>query len=389
MSNNIRKPIYLDYNSTTPCDNEVVQAMLPFFNAQFGNASSKTHAYGWEAEEAVEYARQEIASLIGAHAQEIIFTSGATESINLAIRGVLEATDSAKHIITVATEHKAVLDVCRFMESKGVELTILPVNREGQIDLQHLEDAINPQTKLIAAMFANNETGVILPVEEIGNIANKHGITFLCDATQAVGKIHVDVKANQIDLMAFSSHKMYGPKGVGVLYIRKGDPKISLVPLQFGGGHERKLRSGTLNVPGIVGMGKAAEICKKQMDQDALMLKSLQQYFVDSIGQINEVRLNLSIENILPNVVNICVGINGGDRFLNMISKYVAASSGSACSSALVEPSHVLKAMGISDDDALASIRFSFGRYTTKEELDIVVDAIKKAVLSIETNGVL
>lgn len=389
MSNNIRKPIFLDYNSTTPCDVEVVEAMLPFFNAQFGNASSKTHAYGWEAEEAVENARQEIASLIGAHSQEILFTSGATESINLAIRGVLEATASAKHIITVATEHKAVLDVCRFMESKGVELTILAVDKEGQIDLQQLEHAITPDTKLIATMFANNETGVILPVEKIGNIANKHGIPFLCDATQAVGKIHVDVKANQIDLMAFSSHKIYGPKGVGVLYVRKGDPKIDLVPLQFGGGHERKLRSGTLNVPGIVGMGKAAALCKSRMTQDALMLKSLQQYFVDGIGQINEVRLNLSIENLLPNVVNVCVGINGGDRLLNMICKHVAASSGSACSSALVEPSHVLKAMGISDDDALASIRFSFGRYTTMEELDIVLDAIKKAVLSIQTNGVL
>ena len=389
MSSNIRKPIYLDYNSTTPCDVEVVEVMLPFFNEQFGNASSKTHAYGWEAEEAVEYARQEIASLIGAHAQEIIFTSGATESINLAIRGVLDATDSAKHIITVATEHKAVLDVCRFMQSMGVELTILAVDKEGQIDLQQLESAITPKTKLIAAMFANNETGVILPIEEIGSIANRHGIPFLCDATQAVGKIHVDVKASQIDLMAFSSHKMYGPKGVGVLYIRKGDPKINLVPLQFGGGHERKLRSGTLNVPGIVGMGKAAALCKRRMAQDALMLKSLQQYFVDGITQINGVRLNLSVENTLPNVVNVCVGIKGGDRLLNMISKYVAASSGSACSSALVEPSHVLKAMGISDDDALASIRFSFGRYTTKEDLDIVVGAIKKAVLSIQTNGVL
>jgi cysteine desulfurase len=275
------------------------------------------------------------------------------------------------------------------MESKGVELTILPVNKEGQIDLKQLEDAITPDTKLIAAMFANNETGVILPVEEIGNIANKHGITFLCDATQAVGKIHVDLKASQIDLMAFSSHKMYGPKGIGVLYIRKGDPKINLVPLQLGGGHERKLRSGTLNVPGIVGMGKAAELCRKKMMQEVLMLKSLQQYFVDGISKMEGVRLNLSVENAMPNVVNVCVGINGGDRLLNMISKYVAASSGSACSSALVEPSHVLKAMGISDDDALASIRFSFGRYTTREELDIVLDAITKAVLSIQTNSVL
>jgi cysteine desulfurase len=389
MSKNIRQPIYLDYNSTTPCDPEVVEAMLPFFNEQFGNASSKTHAYGWGAEEAVESAREQIASLIGAHSQDIIFTSGATESTNLAIRGLLGDIDSAKHIITVATEHKAVLDLCYFLESRGVALTILPVDKYGQLDLKALENAINPNTKLIAVMYANNETGVIMPVEQIAAIANKHGVPFFCDATQAVGKIKVDLNTVAIDMMAFSAHKFYGPKGVGALYIRKSAPKLKLTPLQFGGGHERNLRSGTLNVPGIVGMGKAAEICKKQMDQDALMLKLLQQYFIDGIGQINGVRLNLSIENLLPNVVNICVGINGGDRLLNMISKYVAASTGSACSSALVEPSHVLKAMGISDDDALASIRFSFGRNTTLEELDIVLGAIKKSVLSIQSNDFL
>jgi len=387
MNHIIQKPIYLDYNSTTPCDPEVVEAMLPFFNDQFGNASSKTHAFGWEAEEAVEYARQQIAVLIGAHSQEIIFTSGATESTNLAIRGLLEGIDSAKHIITVATEHKAVLDLCYFLESKGVSLTILPVDKHGQLDLEALENAINPSTKLIAVMYANNETGVIMPVEQIAAIANKHGVPFFCDATQAVGKIKVDMNTVAIDMMAFSAHKFYGPKGVGALYIRKSTTKLKLTPLQFGGGHERKLRSGTLNVPGIVGMGKAAEICNKQIDQDALMLRSLQQYFIDSIRQINGLRLNVSHKNTMPNVVNVSAEIIGGDRLLNMISKYVAASSGSACSSALVEPSHVLKAMGISDEDALASIRFSFGRYTTLEELQIALDAIKKAVLSIQSNN--
>jgi cysteine desulfurase len=386
MSKNIRQPIYLDYNSTTPCDSEVVEAMLPFFNEQFGNASSKTHAYGWGAEEAVESAREQIASLIGAHSQDIIFTSGATESINLAIRGLLEGNDSAKHIITVATEHKAVLDVCRFMESMGVALTILAVDKFGQLDLEALENAINPNTKLIAVMYANNETGVIMPVEQIAAIANKHGVPFFCDATQAVGKIKVDLNELTIDMMAFSAHKFYGPKGVGALYIRKTTPKLKLTPMQFGGGHERNLRSGTLNVPGIVGMGKAAEICKNQMTHDAIMLSSLQQYFVGGINQINGLRLNILPENTMPNVVNVCVGLKGGDRMLNMISKHTAASSGSACSSALVEPSHVLKAMGISDDDALASIRFSFGRNTTLEELDIVLDAIKKSVLSIQSN---
>jgi cysteine desulfurase len=275
------------------------------------------------------------------------------------------------------------------MESMGVALTILAVDKFGQLDLEALENAINPNTKLIAVMYANNETGVIMPVEQIAAIANKHGVPFFCDATQAVGKIKVDLNELTIDMMAFSAHKFYGPKGVGALYIRKTTPKLKLTPMQFGGGHERNLRSGTLNVPGIVGMGKAAEICKNQMTHDAIMLSSLQQYFVGGINQINGLRLNILPENIMPNVVNVCVGIKGGDRMLNMISKYVAASTGSACSSALVEPSHVLKAMDISDEDALASIRFSFGRNTTFEELDIVLDAIKKSVLSIQSNDFL
>jgi len=331
-------PIYLDYNSTTPCAPEVLEAMLPFFTEQFGNAASKTHAYGWTAEEAVEHARKQIASLIGAHEQEIIFTSGATESINLVIRGLLDGIESPKHIITVATEHKAVLDICYFLERQGVALT------------------------------------------------TKHGVPFFCDATQAVGKIKVDMNKVAIDMMAFSAHKFYGPKGIGALYIRKRTPKLNIIPLQFGGGHEKKLRSGTLNVPGIVGMGKAAELCMQELDTDHEKIKMLSDYFIKGIAGLNGVRLNVSSENKLAHVVNICFGFPGGDRMMNLIRKHVAVSSGSACSSALVEPSHVLKAMGISDEDALASIRFSFGRFTTKEDINIVIEVIRNAVLSIQAS---
>jgi cysteine desulfurase len=379
-------PIYLDYNSTTPCAPEVLEAMLPFFTEQFGNAASKTHAYGWTAEEAVEHARKQIASLIGAHEQEIIFTSGATESINLVIRGLLDGIESPKHIITVATEHKAVLDICYFLERQGVALTVLPVDPQGQIDLAELENAINPNTKLIAVMYANNETGVIMPVEKFATIATKHNVPFFCDATQAVGKINVDMNKVAIDMMAFSAHKFYGPKGVGALYIRKRTPKLDIIPLQFGGGHEKKLRSGTLNVPGIVGMGKAAELCMQELDTDHEKIKMLSDYFIKGIAGLNGVRLNVSSENKLAHVVNICFGFPGGDRMMNLIRKHVAVSSGSACSSALVEPSHVLKAMGISDEDALASIRFSFGRFTTKEDINIVIEVIRNAVLSIQAS---
>ncbi len=385
MHSNKQFPIYFDYNATTPCDPVVVEAMLPFFTEQFGNAASKTHAYGWTAEEAVELARKQVASIIGAHEQEIIFTSGATESVNLAIRGLLEGIDTAKHVITVSTEHKAVLDACRYMESKSVALTVLPVDKDGRLDMTLLEQSITSDTKLIAVMFANNETGVILPVKEIGKIARQHGIPFFCDATQAVGKIEVDVKAQHIDFMAFSSHKFYGPKGVGALYIRRGSPTLKLMPLQFGGGHERKLRSGTLNVPGIVGMGKAAELCRTRMISDVVLLKELKTHFIDGISQIKGLRLNVPANNALVQVVNVCFGFPGGDRIMGMISKHVAVSSGAACSSAMVEPSHVLKAMGVSDQDALASIRFSFGRYSTMQEVEFVLDVIRKAVSSIQS----
>ena len=382
-----RQPIYLDFNSTTPCDPNVVEAMLPFFNEQYGNSASKTHAYGWAAEEAVELARKQVARLIGAHEQEIIFTSGATESINLAIRGLLDGMHSEQHIITIATEHKAVLDLCSFLESRGVALTILPVDRYGQPDLTALENAINLNTKLISVMYANNETGVIMPVEKIAAIAQKHAVPFLCDATQAVGKIKVDLNKVAIDLMAFSAHKFYGPKGIGALYVRKKTPKLNLTPLQFGGGHESKLRSGTLNVPGIIGMGKAAELCMKQLDIDLEKINMLSEHFIKGIADLKNVRLNVETENKLVHVVNLCFGFFGGDRMMNMINKHVAVSSGSACSSALVEPSHVLKALGISDQDALASIRFSLGRYTTLEEINIVIDVIRNAVSSIQSSN--
>ena len=385
MNNNFRKPVYLDYNATTPCDHEVVEAMIPFFNEQFGNASSKAHTYGWEAEEAVENARRQVAKLIGSNEQELIFTSGATESINLAIRGVLEATESSRHIITVATEHKAVLDICKFLEGKGVALTILPVDRFGQPDLVSLENAINSNTKLITVMYANNETGVIMPVEQIAAIANKHGVPFLCDATQAVGKINVDLNQVSIDMMAFSAHKFYGPKGVGALYIRKKIPKLNLIPLQFGGGHESKLRSGTLNVPGIVGMGKAAELSMMHLDANNEKIKMLNEHFINGIKDLDGVRMNISNDNRLVHVVNLCFGFSGGEDMMNLIRKHLAVSSGSACSSALIEPSHVLKAMGITDQDALASIRFSFGRYTTLEEIDTAIDVIRNAVSTIQS----
>jgi cysteine desulfurase len=325
--------------------------------------------------------------VIGAHEQELIFTSGATESINLAIRGLLEDIDSSKHLITVATEHKAVLDLCYYLQSKGVALTVLPVDKNGQLDLLELKNAIRPDTKLIAIMYANNETGVVFPIDQIAAIADQHDIPFFCDATQAVGKINFDLRKVKVDMMAFSAHKFYGPKGVGALYIRKKESKLKLTPLQFGGGHEKKLRSGTLNVPGIVGMGKAAELCSKKMNDDQQHIKILNEHFINGVADLPDVRLNVSNENKLAHVVNLCFGFPGGDRMINLIRKDVAVSTGSACSSALVEPSNVLKAMGISDEDALASIRFSFGRYTTLKEVDTVLEVIRKAILSIQSTG--
>ena len=367
-------PIYLDYNATTPCDPQVVEAMLPFFSQHFGNAASKTHAHGWYAEEAVAQAREPVAELIGASPSEIIFTSGATESINLAIQGIAEKhATKGKHVITITTEHKAVLDVCDYLQTQGYTVTVLPVNKEGMIDLDQLQSAIQEDTILIAAMYANNETGVLHPVAAIGAIARKRSIPFFCDATQAVGKIPVDVNHDHIDMMAFSGHKMYGPKGVGALYVRKKDPKIDISPLFYGGGHEIKLRSGTLNVPGIVGLGKAAALCKLGMQEEAVRLRSYRDIFWNAIKDISGVRWNGQQENALSHVANICFDLPGGDNLIKLLTKHVSVSSGSACSSAIVAPSHVLKAMGLTDDQAHASIRFSMGRFTTAEEVEIVV----------------
>ena len=374
-------PIYLDYNATTPCDPQVLEAMFPFFSQHFGNAASKAHAHGWYAEEAVDRAREQVASLIGASASEIIFTSGATESVNLAIQGYAERNAAkGKHIITIATEHKAVLDTCEYLSSKGYSITKVPVDSFGMIDLSQLEASIQKDTLLIAAMYANNETGVIFPVKEVGRIARDKGVAFFCDATQAVGKVPVDVIQDNIDLMAFSGHKMYGPKGVGTLYVRKKDPMVEIASLFYGGGHERKMRSGTLNVPGIVGLGKAAEICQLSMKEDAIRLYDLREQFWNGIKDIPGVKWNGDKGHSLSHVANICFDIPGGDNLIRVLSKYMSVSSGSACSSATVSPSHVLKAMGLSDQQALSSIRFSLGRKSSAAEIKIVVEVLSKAL---------
>ena len=367
-------PIYLDYNATTPCDPAVVEAMLPFFTTHFGNASSKSHAYGWWADEAVQNSREQVASLIGADPQEIIFTSGATESVNLAIRGYVTANaDRGRHIITVATEHKAVLEVCEYLASQQFEVTILPVDANGMITTADLEAALRPDTLLVAVMYANNETGVIYPIQEMGALLKSKGIAFFTDATQAVGKIPVNVEADGVDLMAFSGHKLYGPKGAGALYVRKKNPKIDLAPLQFGGGHERKLRSGTLNVPGIVGLGKAAECCSRKMTEEAVRLKGLSDMLRKGLTELPFVQANTTAPHVLPHVLNLRFDCRDGDQLIKKLSKHVALSSGSACSSVSVSPSHVLTAMGLSEEQALRSIRFSLGRFTTPDEINFVV----------------
>jgi cysteine desulfurase len=374
-------PIYLDYNATTPVDPQVLELMLPFFSTHFGNAASKSHAHGWYAEDAVAIARESIGTLIGASPNEIIFTSGATESINLAIRGLAESqAANGGHFITVATEHKAVLDVCEHVQSKGMDVTVLPVNQAGHIDLDQLRDAIRPDTLMIAAMYANNETGLIHPIDEISRIAREAGVLFFCDANQAVGKIPVNVKSQGIDMLAFSAHKMYGPKGVGILYIGKKDKKIELAPQIFGGGHERKLRSGTLNVPGIVGMGKACDICRDLMMEESIRIAGLRNRLQDSLMHIEGVLVNGDANRRLPHVTNICFAMNGGDKLLKMISRTASVSNGSACSSVTQAPSHVLKAMGLTDMEALSSIRFSLGRFTTEEEIDMVTAALRDAI---------
>ena len=377
----LKLPIYLDHNATTPCDPRVVEAMIPYFTNQFGNAASRNHPFGWQAEEAVDYAREQVARLINADPKEIIFTSGATEADNLAIKGVYDMYASkGNHIITANTEHKAVLDTCKHLEKIGAEVTYLAVNPEGLIDLAELEAAIKPKTVLIALMYANNEIGVIQPVKEISRIARKHGILFFTDATQAVGKVPIDVNKDGIDLMAFSGHKMYGPKGVGALYVRRKNPRVKVTSQMDGGGHERGMRSGTLNVPGIVGFGKACELCMQEMESDNKRISALRDKLENALTKLEESYVNGSKEHRLPHVSNISFKYVEGEGLMMGFNKDIAVSSGSACTSASLEPSYVLKALGLGDDLAHSSLRFGLGRYTTEEQIDYTIEQVSKTV---------
>lgn len=373
-------PIYLDNNATTPMDPRVLDAMVPYFTQKFGNAASRNHAFGWVAEEAVDYAREQVAKIIGATEKEIIFTSGATEADNLAIKGVFEMyQEKGNHIITAVTEHKAVLDTCKHIEKLGGKVTYLPVKEDGMIDLNELEAAMTKETILVSIMYGNNEIGVIQPIKEIAAIAHKYGALFMTDATQAVGKIPVDVNADGIDLLAFSAHKIYGPKGVGALYVRRKGPRVKVTAQMDGGGHERGMRSGTLNVPGIVGFGKACELCIQEMESEAKRLSALRDKLQKSLLELEESYVNGNVEHRLPHVANISFKYVEGEGLM-MAMKDLAVSSGSACTSASLEPSYVLKSLGLSDDLAHSSIRFGLGRFTTEEEVDYAIEVTKKSV---------
>lgn len=380
----LKLPIYLDYNATTPCDPKVVEAMLPYFTENFGNAASRSHSLGWFAEEAVEVAREQIARLIKTESKEIIFTSGATEAANLAIKGVFETYASkGNHIITANTEHKAVLDTCKRIENAGGEVTYLKVNQYGLIDLDELEKAIKPSTILIAVMYANNEIGVLQPMKEIGKLAKKHNVIFFSDATQAIGKIPVDVNFDGIDIMAFSAHKMYGPKGVGALFVRRKNPRVKLAAQIDGGGHERGMRSGTLNVPAITGFGKACEICLQNMNEESGRLNTLRDKLENSLLSIEGSFVNGDRKARLSHVSNISFHSVESQALMMNLSKEIAVSSGSACTSASLEPSYVLKALGLSDEMAHHSIRFSLGRFTTPEEIDYAIKKVSESVNSL------
>ncbi|MBK8566354.1 MAG: IscS subfamily cysteine desulfurase [Saprospiraceae bacterium] len=375
------RKIYLDNNATTPCDPRVVEAMVPYFFEHHGNAASRNHPFGWEAEEAVDYAREQVAKLLDADEKEIIFTSGATESDNLAIKGVYEMySRKGNHIITVKTEHKAVLDTCNKLEKHGAEVTYLDVKSDGMIDLEELEAAIKPNTIMVSVMWANNETGVIQPMKEIGAICEKHGVLFFSDATQAVGKIKTHPREVGVHLMAFTGHKMYGPKGVGALYVSRKNPRVKVTAQMDGGGHERGMRSGTLNVPGIVGFGKAAEIAMNEMEQDAARLSSLRDKLEKGFFELEEVYINGNVNSRMPHVTNISFKHVEGEGLMMTFNQEIALSSGSACTSASLEPSYVLVALGLGDDLAHSSLRFSLGRFTTEEDVNYAIEAIKKGV---------
>jgi cysteine desulfurase len=377
----VKLPIYLDHNATTPCDPRVVEAMVPYFTQNFGNAASRNHPFGWQAEGAVDNAREQVAKLIGADPKEIIFTSGATEADNLAIKGVYEMYASkGNHIITCNIEHKAVLDTCKHIEKEGGEVTYLKVNDDGLINLQELEAAIKPSTILIAIMYANNEIGTVMPMKEISAIAKKHGVLVFTDATQAVGKIPVDVNKDGIDLLAMTAHKMYGPKGIGALYVRRKNPRVKVTAQMDGGGHERGMRSGTLNVPGIVGFGKACELAMLEMDADAKRLSALRDKLENGLMKLEEAYVNGSKQYRLPHVTNISFKYVEGEGLLMGFNKDIALSSGSACTSASLEPSYVLKALGLGDDLAHSSLRFGLGRFTTEDQIDYTIDAVTKTV---------
>ena len=377
----VRTPIYLDNHATTPVDPRVLEAMLPYFTERFGNAASKSHAFGWEAEAAVDTAREQIAKVIGAAAKEIVITSGATESDNLAIKGVADAyRDKGNHIVTCVTEHKAVLDSCKVLQKHGLQVTYLPVQPDGLIDLERLRESLTDKTILISLMAANNEIGTINPIKEIGRLAKEKNILFHTDATQGVGKLPINVDALGIDLLSLTAHKMYGPKGVGALYVRSTKPRVKLTPMIDGGGHERGMRSGTLNVPGIVGLGKACEISQKEMSAEGERLIALRERLKEGIlAELDEVYINGHSVERLPGNLNMSFAYIEGESLL-MGLKEIAVSTGSACTSASLEPSYVLKALGVSDELAYSAIRFGLGRFTTAEEIDFTIRRVVEEV---------
>jgi cysteine desulfurase len=376
-----RRLIYLDNNATTPCDPRVVDTMVPFFYEKHGNAASRSHHFGWEAEDAVDYAREQIATLVGAEDKEIIFTSGATESNNLALKGVFEMyAKKGNHVITLETEHKCILDSAKHLEKMGAEVTYLKVQEDGLVNLAELEAAIKPTTILVSIMWANNETGVLQPVREIGQICEKHGVLFHSDATQAVGKIPTNFREVGIHLASFTAHKMYGPKGVGALYVSRKNPRVKVTAQMDGGGHERGMRSGTLNVPGIVGFGKAAELARLEMASDAARLSKLRDKLEAALTQLEETKVNGNAQNRMPHVTNISFKHVEGEGLMMTFNQNIAVSSGSACTSASLEPSYVLVAMGLGDDLAHSSIRFSLGRFTQEEDVDQAIELVSRGV---------
>ncbi len=377
----MKLPIYMDNHATTPLDPRVLEAMMPFLTDKFGNAASRNHQFGWDAEAAVEDARQQVASLIGADPREIVFTSGATESDNLALKGVAGMyREKGNHIITCVTEHKAVLDSCKHLEKEGCRITFLPVSDKGFVDLDQLRDAITDKTILISIMAANNEVGVLQDVASIGKIARERGVLFHTDAVQAAGKVPFNVNSMNVDLVSISAHKMYGPKGVGALYVRRRNPRVLLMPIIDGGGHERGMRSGTLNVPGIAGFGKAAELARTELDAEMTKMFRMRERLRTTLErELDEVYINGDLEKRLPGNLNMSFAYVEGESLLMGIND-VAVSSGSACTSASLEPSYVLKALGVGEDLAHTSIRFGLGRFNTDEEVDYVAKRVIEVV---------